>query len=136
MTRQTSQRTAVNLEKTRAQTNPTEEATVQTDSPLADVVPRPTMNHSRSCAYHTQRDLGHHAQHGNRRRIAGGRGKFMKAAYFKSIKWTETFVTGPLSPAQQTQVLLPNMQDQRAHLFKKSSGDSKTPPGRDPFTQG
>ena len=33
-----------------------------------------------------------------RRKVAGSTGKVMKEAYFKGIKWTKTFVTGPLDP--------------------------------------
>ena len=33
-----------------------------------------------------------------RRRVATRPGKVMKEAYFKSIRWTKTFVTGPLDP--------------------------------------
>ena len=33
-----------------------------------------------------------------RRRVATKPGKFMKDAYFKGIKWTKTFVIGPLDP--------------------------------------
>ena len=34
-----------------------------------------------------------------RQRVTGRPGKVMKESYFKGIKWTKTFVTGPLDPA-------------------------------------
>ena len=34
-----------------------------------------------------------------RRRLVGRAGKVMKEAYFKGIRWTKIFVTGPLDPA-------------------------------------
>ena len=33
-----------------------------------------------------------------RQRVTGRPGKVMKESYFKGIKWTKTFVTGPLDP--------------------------------------
>ena len=63
-----------------------------------------------------------------RRRMAGSTGKVMKEAYFKCIKWTRTFVTGPLEPKhnRHCQVLLPNMQGKHIDLLEGGTRDRQT----------
>ena len=48
----------------------------------------------------------------------------MRETYFKGTDWTKSFVSGPLKPSlEPVQVLLPNLQRQYIHLWKKSPRD-------------
>ena len=83
------------------QVSPTTDASKQTDSPFADVVSSPGY-----CAADYQplaqlcppppKSPSGTAPARKKSTLAGGTGRIMKEAYFKGIKWTETFVTGPL----------------------------------------
>ena len=91
VTGQTAQRTVVNLDETPERTSPTGETTMQTHSPLADIVPSPGYSAadyqplSHVCLPSPEKpDKSRPAC--KRSRIAGRRGKVMRDAYFKGIK--------------------------------------------------
>ena len=56
-----------------------------------------------------------------RRRLAGSTGKVMKEAYFKGIKWTKTFVTGPLDPEHNRHMFYCQICKTHVSIFSKGA---------------
>ena len=56
-----------------------------------------------------------------RRRLTGSTGKVMKEAYFKGIKWTRTFVTGPLDPEHNRHKFYCQLCKSNISIFSKGA---------------
>ena len=56
-----------------------------------------------------------------RRRLVGRPGKVMKEAYFKGIRWTKIFVTGPLDPAHNQYIFYCRICKSNVSIYSKGA---------------